>query len=186
MRFYKFLSHFIVVFFLFTLTACKSTDTGQMNTAASGLLSGGLGYLNQKYIGGRLSNQTVASVSVIIGSQVAIMLKDQVDKQKAAEAENRALETGKPVVWRNPKTGNSGRVIPSKKKIKKVRLPKKKVATKPSSNKPNEPMAPVASEVAASTVCRDVVHEVTVDGKVNQVNGEACKDKSDGSWKYVG
>ena len=170
---------------VFSLSACQGNNKTQVGSVTSGLLSDGLGYINQKYMGGRLSNQTVTSVSFVIGSQVANILTDQIDKQKAAEAEKKALETGKPVVWKNPKTGNSGRVIPSKKKVKKVQFSKKKnVPNTP--RKPDEPMAPVASEVAASTVCRDVVHEVTVNGKVNQVNGEACQDKSNGTWQYVG
>ena len=94
---------------------------------------------------------------ILIGGMVGNLL-DQRDKQMAAEAAHRAMETaptGKPVAWQNPDSGHSGTVTPTK-----------------------------TYQTANGNYCRDYQTTVLIDGKQERATGTACR-QADGSWRVV-
>jgi surface antigen len=107
------------------------------------------------------ANPAAIAASVIggmlIGGLVGNML-DQRDKQMAAEAAHRAMEsapTGKPVAWQNPDTGHSGTVTPTK-----------------------------TYQRADGTYCREYQTTVVIDGKQERATGAACR-QPDGTWRVA-
>ena len=107
------------------------------------------------------ANPAVIAASVIGGILIGGMagnLLDQRDKQLAAAAAARAMETaptGKPVAWKNPDSGHSGTVTPTK-----------------------------TYQTANGTYCREYQTTVLIDGKQERATGTACR-QPDGSWKVV-
>ena len=94
---------------------------------------------------------------ILIGGMVGNLL-DQRDKQMAAEAAHRAMEstpTGKPVAWKNPDSGHSGTVTPTK-----------------------------TYQTAEGTYCREYQTTVLIEGKQERATGTACR-QADGSWRVV-
>jgi len=94
---------------------------------------------------------------ILIGGMVGNLL-DQRDKQMAAEAAHRAMEstpTGKPVAWKNPDSGHSGTVTPTK-----------------------------TYQTAEGTYCREYQTTVLIEGKQERATGTACR-QPDGSWRVV-
>jgi surface antigen len=97
------------------------------------------------------ANPAAIAASVIggllIGGLVGNLL-DERDKKMQAEAAHRALETtptGQSVAWKNPDTGHSGTVTPTK----TVQTP--------------------------SGYCRDYQATVEIDGKQEKATGRACR-----------
>jgi surface antigen len=83
---------------------------------------------------------------------------DAADRREAQQAAVRALETapsGSSVTWRNPDSGHSGAVTPTR-----------------------------TYQTASGQYCREYQQTVTVDGQQNRAYGTACR-QSDGSWKIV-
>lgn len=94
---------------------------------------------------------------ILIGGMVGNLL-DQRDKQMAAEAAHRAMEstpTGKSVAWQNPDSGHSGTVTPTR-----------------------------TYQTANGTYCRDYQTTVVIDDKNERATGTACR-QPDGSWRIV-
>ena len=92
------------------------------------------------------------------GSQLGKAL-DDIDRLKANETQQSALENNRDGVsstWKNPNTGNSGKVTPTQ---------------------------TVRKESSAED-CRNYEHEILVDGQKEVVKGTACR-KSDGSWRVI-
>ena len=138
-------------------TACAEMQANPKTTigAAGG---GTVGGLIAAAAGG---NPAAIAASVIggilIGGMVGNLL-DQRDKQMAAEAAHRAMEsapTGKPVAWSNPDSGHSGTVTPTK-----------------------------TYQTANGTYCREYQTTVLIDGKQERATGTACR-QADGSWRVV-
>ena len=138
-------------------TGCATMEANPKTTigAAGGATVGGL---IAAAAGG---NPAAIAASVIggmlIGGMVGNML-DQRDKQMAAEAAHRAMETaptGKPVAWQNPDSGHSGTVTPTK-----------------------------TYQTAQGNYCREYQTTVLIDGKQERANGTACR-QPDGSWRVV-
>ena len=147
----------VMVLVAILATGCASMEANPKTTvgAAGGGLVGGL---IAAAAGG---NPAAIAASVIggmlIGGAVGNLL-DQRDKQMAAEAAHRAMETaptGKPVAWSNPDSGHSGTVTPTK-----------------------------TYQTASGTYCREYQTTVLIDGKQERATGTACR-QSDGSWKIV-
>lgn len=147
----------VVVLVALLATGCATMEANPKTTvgAAGGGLVGGL---IAAAAGG---NPAAIAASVIggmlIGGAVGNLL-DQRDKQMAAEAAHRAMETaptGKPVAWSNPDSGHSGTVTPTK-----------------------------TYQTASGTYCREYQTTVLIDGKQERATGTACR-QSDGSWKIV-
>jgi len=147
----------LVALVLMLTTGCATMEANPKTTigAAGGGMVGGL---IAAAAGG---NPAAIAASVIggmlIGGMVGNML-DQRDKQMAAEAAHRAMETaptGKPVTWQNPDSGHSGTVTPTK-----------------------------TYQTANGNYCRDYQATVVIDGKQERANGTACR-QPDGSWRVA-
>jgi surface antigen len=81
---------------------------------------------------------------------------DNKDKQMAAEAAARAFEsnrTGQSAGWKNPDSGNSGTITPTK-----------------------------TYQAASGQYCREYRQDVIIGGEKQQAYGTACR-QPDGSWK---
>jgi surface antigen len=81
---------------------------------------------------------------------------DNKDKQMAAEAAARAFEsnrTGQSAGWKNPDSGNSGSITPTK-----------------------------TYQAASGQYCREYRQDVIIGGEKQQAYGTACR-QPDGSWK---
>jgi len=147
----------VAVLVAILLTGCAEMQANPKTTigAAGG---GTVGGLIAAAAGG---NPAAIAASVIggilIGGMVGNLL-DQRDKQMAAEAAHRAMEstpTGKPVAWSNPDSGHSGTVTPTK-----------------------------TYQTANGTYCREYQTTVLIDGKQERATGTACR-QADGSWRVV-
>ena len=106
----------VVILVVLATTGCATMEANPKTTigAAGGGLVGGL---IAAAAGG---NPAAIAASVIggmlVGGVVGNML-DQRDKQMAAEAAHRAMEsapTGRSVAWQNPDSGHSGTVTPTR------------------------------------------------------------------------
>src|SRR5512143_3642870 len=147
----------VVVLVAIVATGCATMEANPKTTvgAAGGGLVGGL---IAAAAGG---NPAAIAASVIGGMLIGVMvgnLLDQRDKQMAAEAAHRAMEstpTGKPVAWKNPDSGHSGTVTPTK-----------------------------TYQTANGTYCREYQTTVLIDGKQERATGTACR-RADGSWRVV-
>jgi len=96
-----------------------------------------------------------AAGGALIGGFVGNRL-DNRDKRMAAEAAQRAFEssnTGQSTVWRNPDSGNSGSVTPTR-----------------------------TYQLANGQYCREYRQTIVVGGEQHQAYGTACR-QADGTWK---
>src|SRR5512139_2453204 len=147
----------IVVLVAILTTGCAEMQANPKTTigAAGGGAVGGL------IAAAAGANPAVIAASVIGGILIGGMagnLLDQRDKQLAAEAAARAMETaptGKPVAWKNPDSGHSGTVTPTK-----------------------------TYQTANGTYCREYQTTVLIEGKQERATGTACR-QADGSWRVV-
>jgi len=125
---------------------------GSLGGAAAGagiaaLAGGGAGWIVAAGLAGGL-------LGGAIGSHL-----DSKDKQMAAQAATRAFEnnpTGQPAAWKNPDSGHSGTVTPTK-----------------------------TYQGAGGQYCREYRQEVMIGNEKNQAYGTACR-QPDGSWKIQG
>jgi surface antigen len=125
----------------------KTTIGGLGGAAFGGLIAAAAG-------GGGPAIAGAVIGGALLGGLAGNML-DQRDKRLAAEAQQRALEsgpTGKPVAWTNPDNGHSGTITP------------------------------VRTYQSGGTYCREFQTNVVIDGKPDKAYGTACR-QPDGSWK---
>ena len=142
------------------ITSCADAQNNPKQTIGT-LLGTGVGALIGSQVGsgkGKLAAVAVGALGgAYLGSELGKSL-DYVDRQKASKAEQTALEnnrTGVATSWRNPDTGNSGRVIPK-----------------------------TATQLASGEYCREYEHEIVVDGRTETAKGTACR-QSDGNWRMI-
>jgi surface antigen len=138
-------------------TGCATMEANPKTTI--GAVGGGtLGGLIAAAAGG---NPAAIAASVIGGILVGGLvgnLLDERDRRLAAEAQQKALESapaGSSVAWRNPDSGHSGTVTPTK-----------------------------TYQSASGQYCREFQTNVTVGDKADKAYGTACR-QPDGSWKIV-
>lgn len=108
------------------------------------------------------ANPAAIAASVIggllVGGLVGNLLDDR-DKRLQAEAAHRALEgaaSGQAVAWKNPDSGHSGTVTPTR-----------------------------TYQSADGTYCRDFQTTVDIEGKRERASGKACR-QADGTWRIAG
>jgi len=148
-----------VVLLTFTLSSCASMQqTYGENPKAmlGGLLGAGAGAGIAALAGGSPAAIVGAAVGgALIGGFVGNRM-DNRDKKLASEAATRAFEqnqTGKPSVWNNPDSGNSGSVTPTK-----------------------------TYQLANGQYCREYHQTIVVGGEQHQAYGTACR-QADGTWQ---
>lgn len=144
------------------VSACQNNDgSGGMNKENVGTLLGGIGgaVLGAQF--GKGTGQLVgvaagALAGAYLGNQIGSSL-DKADKVEMEKASTRATTApiGQPISWRNPDSGNSGTVTPTRE-----------------------------GTAANGDYCREFQQSVTVGGKSEQAFGTACR-QPDGSWKVV-
>lgn len=131
------------------LTGCgpeaNKADTGlAVGAIAGGIIGTAVGRGN-----GRIAGAIVGTVAGgIIGSELGRSM-DREDQRLAYEAELDALERGEDdrvVVWRNPRNGRYGEVVPARRYSR------------------------------GPSVCRDYIHKVYIDGRPQSVRGTACRN----------
>ncbi len=151
----------VILSALSILSACAENQNNQKQTIGT-ILGAGLGALVGSQAGkgkGKLVAVAIGTLGgAFAGSQLGKAL-DDIDRLKANEAQQSALENNKDGVgstWKNPNTGNSGRVTPTR----------------------------TASNEKSGEDCREYEHEIVVDGKKEMVKGTACR-RPDGSWRVI-
>ena len=152
------LKGFITVALIGILTAGCATMEQNPKTSIGAIGGGALGGLIAAAAGGNAATIAASAVGgILLGGLVGNLL-DERDKRLAAEAAQRALETGptgSPVSWKNPDSGHYGTVTPMK-----------------------------TYQTASGSYCREYQTTVIVDGKQEAGYGTACR-QPDGSWKIV-
>ncbi len=137
-----------------TVVGCSS-NTQNQNTGLGAITGGVLGGLAGGAIGG--SGGAVAAGAVVgglLGGIVGYNMESS-DSARTYTAMNKNREN-QPAAWRNSKTGNSYRVVPTGKRM----------------------------TVHGNPNCRRFVATAVIKGKRRQVHGVACR-QSNGTWKAV-
>src|SRR5262245_417630 len=151
----------VVVLAAALMTGCETVgETVKSNPkttigAAGGATVGGL------IAAAASANPAAIAASVVggllVGGLVGNLLDDR-DKRLQAEAAAKALEsapTGQSVAWKNPDSGHSGTVTPTK-----------------------------TYQSAGGTYCRDYQATVEIEGKKERASGKACR-QPDGTWRIA-
>ncbi len=147
----------LVVLIAILTTGCATIEENPKTTI--GAVGGGtLGGLIAAAAGGNAAVIAASTIGgILLGGVIGNML-DERDKRLAAEAAQRALETGptgQPVTWQNPDNGHYGSVTPVK-----------------------------TYQTSGGSYCREYQQIVTIDGKQEKAYGTAGR-QPDGSWKVV-
>jgi surface antigen len=151
---------FAAVLAILLLAACQNMDdtTGGPKTAIGGLGGAAAGGLLGAALGGGGTGIVAgALLGGLVGGAVGNVL-DQNDRRYANQTAQNALEkapAGKATTWKNPDTGNSGSVTPTR-----------------------------TYQTSNGSYCREYQQEITIDGKPQRSYGTACR-QPDGSWKVV-
>lgn len=140
-----------------TLAACQTTG-GQKQSGGT-LVGAGLGALAGSQIGsgrGQLAAVAIGALGgAFLGNSVGQSLDraDQLHANRATQAA-RTAPIGQPIEWRNPDTGNRGRVTPIRE----------------------------GNNRKTGAYCREYQQTVTVNGRSQDAYGTACR-QPDGSWQ---
>ena len=129
----------------------KATAGGMLGAAGGGLIAAAAGGGAAGIIGGVL-------IGGLLGGAIGNAL-DQKDKEMAAQAAQRAFEnsrSGESSAWRNPDSGNSGSVTPTR-----------------------------TYQAPSGQYCREYQNDIVIGGETHKSYGTACR-QSDGSWKIQG
>ncbi len=149
------------VLMIVTLAACAEMQNNPKGAVGAVLGGAGGGFLGSKVGGGK--GQLAATVigtlaGALLGHQIGKTM-DDVDRLKSRQTTQQALETnstGTASSWRNPDSGNTGQITPTKTFVNQQ-----------------------------GQSCREFQHAVTIGGKTETVVGTACR-QSDGTWRVTG
>ncbi len=141
-----------------SLSACAELQNNPKRSLGT-LLGAGLGALVGSQIGGGTGQLAAVAIGALggayLGGEVGRSL-DRADKAHAERTARNALEynrTGETVSWRNPDSGNSGTVTPTR-----------------------------TYQTVSGRNCREYQTTVTVGGQSKDAYGTACR-QGDGTWK---
>ena len=156
MKLQKFALPFILVF---ALGACQQ---GQVSKTTGGTLIGaGLGALVGSQIGsggGKLAAVAIGTLAGgFLGREVGKSLDraDQLAMQRTSQTALESTPTNQVSSWRNPDTGHSGTVEPTR-----------------------------TYQSTSGQNCREYTQTVTIDGRTETIRGTACR-QHDGTWKVA-
>lgn len=142
------------------LAGCANSDYGSKQTVGA-LAGAGAGGLLGAQIGdgkGRLAATAAGTLlGAFLGSEVGKSL-DRADRLHASRASYQALEyvpAGSSVAWRNPDSGHSGSVTPTR-----------------------------TYQTASGEYCREFQQQAAIGGEIQEVYGTACR-RPDGRWEVV-
>jgi len=136
------------------LSGCAGASKEQTSTIVGSVIGGAVGYQFGSGKGKNVATVLGAIAGGMIGGNVGRGL-DQQDQQRV----NQTLETApknQKVVWNNPSTQTDYEFTPVTEKYQ-------------------------GNVNGQTTQCRDYVMDAFIDGKMQQVNGRACKNSS-GQW----
>jgi surface antigen len=148
----------LVVAFAFPVLSCQTlADKTRENPKAV------LGSLGGAAVGAGIAALAHGNPAAIVASAVGGALLggylghrlDRKDKELAAQAAARAFEsnrTGQAAAWKNPDSGNSGSITPTK-----------------------------TYQGASGQYCREYRQDVVIDGELQEAYGTACR-RADGTW----
>jgi len=126
----------------------KTTMGGMLGAAGGGLIAAAAGGGAAGIVGGVL-------LGGLVGGAVGNAL-DQKDKQMAQQAAQQAFEyarTDEASTWRNPDSGNSGSITPTR-----------------------------TYQTSSGQYCREYQQDIVVGGETQKSYGTACR-QPDGSWR---
>ncbi len=129
----------------------KTTMGGMLGAASGGLIAAAAGGGAAGIVGGVL-------LGGLVGGAVGNAL-DQKDKEMASRAAYQAFEhapSGQPSAWRNPDSGNSGSITPTR-----------------------------TYQEPSGQYCREYQQDIVVGGERQKSYGTACR-QPDGTWKIQG
>ena len=136
------------------LSGCAGASKEQAATIAGAVLGGAAGYQFGDGKGQRTAAVLGAIAGGVIGANIGRGL-DQQDQQRVSQTLETAPKNQK-VVWNNPETKTNYEFTPVTEKYQ-------------------------GNVNGQATQCRDYVMDVFIDGRLQQVNGRACKNSS-GQW----
>src|SRR5262245_13680948 len=149
----------VVLLIAFPALGCQSLAnmTSDNPKAVLGSLGGAAAGAGIAAIAGASSGWIVAAglAGGLLGGAIGHHL-DNKDKELAAQAAARAFEsnrTGQAASWKNPDSGNSGSVTPTR-----------------------------TYQAAGGQYCREYRQDIVIEGELQEAYGTACR-QSDGSWK---
>ncbi len=148
----------VVCLLVASLAACES---GREKERAGALIGAGLGALIGSQIGGGKGTYAAVAIGTLAGAWAGSEIGkdlDAADRRKAQETTQVSLEnasTGQTRTWKNPDSGNSGSVTPTR-----------------------------TYQTAKGENCREFETTINVDGAEETAYGTACR-QSDGSWKII-
>lgn len=132
-----------------SVVGCSNTGPKQgIGTVAGAIAGGVIGNQFGKGSGNVVATAAGAVIGGLIGAEIGRSL-DERDQQLAYQAQYSALEQGRsgaPVIWRNPDSGRSGRVVPE------------------------------SAYTVNNRQCRDYTHTVYIDGQPETARGTACRE----------
>jgi surface antigen len=138
------------------LTACQDAGTKQGVGSVLGGVGGAVAGAQFGSGKGQLAATAAgALLGALLGSEVGKSL-DRADQAAMSQTTNRTLEsapTGQAASWRNPDSGNSGTVTPTR-----------------------------TYQRSGGEYCREYTQTVRVGGKTEEAYGTACR-QPDGTWK---
>ncbi|CCQ73991.1 RT0821/Lpp0805 family surface protein [Magnetospira sp. QH-2] len=146
---------------LLLVSGCVTDAQNNPNKTMGTLLGAGLGALAGSQIGGGKGNMAAIAVGTLagawLGGNVGSKL-DEVDRMKMQGTTQSALEynkAGTTSSWSNPDSGHEGTITPTR-----------------------------TYSSSAKEDCREYRTTVTIDGRVEEAYGTACR-QPDGSWQVI-
>lgn len=142
------------------LAGCANSGYGPKQAVGALAGAGAGAFAGAHVVNGK---QRIAAAAVgtllgaFLGSEVGKSL-DHADELYAQKAQFQALEatpSGAPVAWRNPDSGNTGTVTPTR-----------------------------TFQVAGGEYCREFLQDATIGGQSQKVYGTACRSP-DGQWRSM-
>lgn len=142
-----------------SLAACQQGYNGYGPKQTVGTLGGAVaGGLLGSQIGGGSGRLWATGAGVLLGgllgSEIGRSL-DRADQQYMAQASYQSLDSGRPVQWRNPQSGNYGSIQPQS-----------------------------GYTANNGSYCREYTQTINVGGRSERAYGTACR-QPDGSWQIV-
>lgn len=147
----KVLTVFMTVISCFAISGCQNMTQQDVGTISGGIAGGLLG----STIGGGSGKAVAIAAGTLAGAYLGGAIGKNMDDNDRARM-NSALENnaeGQPAYWRNARTGNTYKVVPTKNVT-----------------------------IRDNRYCREYQTVATIDGRQERVYGSACR-QPDGSWK---
>ncbi len=142
------------------LVACQSMQDNPKQAGGT-LLGAGLGALLGSQVGGGKGKLAAVAVGALAGAWAGSEIGKSLDKADRIYAQRNAQDgleysqTGQSKAWRNPDSGNSGTLTPTR-----------------------------TYRTAEGRNCRDFETTIYVDGKQETGSGRACR-RTDGTWQII-